>query len=737
MVKFQWEKAAPLQRGHLNLGGKNRKENIQVNSRYLEKNGQCWIPVMGEIHYVRLPRNRWRQALLKMKAGGITTVSTYVIWIYHEEEEEKFDFTGNRDLRYFLSLVKECGLKAVLRLGPWVHGEVKNGGFPDWLLEKGCGLRCDDPRYLSYVERFWKAALEQAKDFLFYKEGPVWAVQLENELTDNAPHIFTLKRLAKKIGFDVPVYTVTGWNAAYGAQIPEREVIPVFGGYAEAPWEGHNRRLQPSSHYFFLPDRNDSGIGNDLKEVKMDAIENTYHMKYDWYPFATCELGGGIQVTHHRRPVMCGDDMAAVALVALGSGNNLPGYYMYHGGLNGMGKHTSFQESKKSGYPNDLPVRDYDFQAPLGAYGQVREQYGKLRLFHLFLKYFGDNFGDMVPQFQETQITDRNDTRTLRCCVRANGDSGFVFVNNYQRLTDMPIHRKVEFCVKTTHGEMIFPQGGMNIQPGVYFFIPYHLNMNGRYLKYATAQLIAQKEETWFFLAIEGNSARYIFEDGESLEGDISDVCPKAVISRSGHKIVTLTRNQAEHFFDIDGWFYIAKGQMYGDKGTIFLYREGNPDVSFWKWEGDRFLEYRQKEDNISLHVSVCESHDETSEDLIGEEERKLSGLGMVKRWKIKIQGQKELMDQAARADEIFLEISYTGDIAQLYADGRLEADDFYRGVPWKVGIQSFLKEGRKLELCITEKTDDHVYLERGKSKGCSLEKVSLIPVYKKIWKEA
>ena len=143
MVKFQWEKAAPLQRGHLNLGGKNRKENIQVNSRYLEKNGQCWIPVMGEIHYVRLPRNRWRQALLKMKAGGITTVSTYVIWIYHEEEEEKFDFTGNRDLRYFLSLVKECGLKAVLRLGPWVHGEVKNGGFPDWLLEKGCGLRCD------------------------------------------------------------------------------------------------------------------------------------------------------------------------------------------------------------------------------------------------------------------------------------------------------------------------------------------------------------------------------------------------------------------------------------------------------------------------------------------------------------------------------------------------------------------------------------------------------------------
>ena len=67
-----------------------------------------------------------------MKAGGVDVVSAYTIWIHHEEEEGIFDFSGQRDLRAFLALVQKCGLKCFLRIGPWVHGEVRNGGFPDW-----------------------------------------------------------------------------------------------------------------------------------------------------------------------------------------------------------------------------------------------------------------------------------------------------------------------------------------------------------------------------------------------------------------------------------------------------------------------------------------------------------------------------------------------------------------------------------------------------------------------------
>ncbi len=54
-----------------------------------------------------------------MKAGGLSIASVYVIWIHHEEEEGKFDFTGNRNLRGFLEAAKKVGISVFLRVGPW------------------------------------------------------------------------------------------------------------------------------------------------------------------------------------------------------------------------------------------------------------------------------------------------------------------------------------------------------------------------------------------------------------------------------------------------------------------------------------------------------------------------------------------------------------------------------------------------------------------------------------------
>ena len=73
------------------------------------KDGKPWFPVMGEMHYTRYRENLWEESLRKMKAGGVTVVSTYQIWIHHEEEEGIFDFTGCRNLRGFLEIVKKWG----------------------------------------------------------------------------------------------------------------------------------------------------------------------------------------------------------------------------------------------------------------------------------------------------------------------------------------------------------------------------------------------------------------------------------------------------------------------------------------------------------------------------------------------------------------------------------------------------------------------------------------------------
>src|SRR5262252_11249986 len=66
-------------------GGSPSGHWIGVNSQYLTKDGKTWLPVMGEFHYSRYPDQYWEEELLKMKAGGVEIVATYVFWIHHEE----------------------------------------------------------------------------------------------------------------------------------------------------------------------------------------------------------------------------------------------------------------------------------------------------------------------------------------------------------------------------------------------------------------------------------------------------------------------------------------------------------------------------------------------------------------------------------------------------------------------------------------------------------------------------
>ena len=86
---------------------------------------------------------------------------------------------------------------------------------------------------------------------------------------------------------------------------------------------------------------------------------------------------------------MSADDIAALDVVKLGSGVVLYGNYMFHGGTNPEGKTTTLQESQLTGYPNDLPLKTYDFQAPLGEFGQMHDSFRTLKTFNLFLKDWG------------------------------------------------------------------------------------------------------------------------------------------------------------------------------------------------------------------------------------------------------------------------------------------------------------------------------------------------------------
>ena len=664
IYKFKEFKDEPLLINHLNMGGKNPKgEEINVTSRYFTRNGKPWIGVMGEFHFSRYSRENWHRELAKMKAGGITIVSTYLFWIYHEEIEGKMDFGGDNDIRAFIEECKDVGLDVVIRIGPWAHGECRNGGFPDWLLKKDYKLRDNNEEYLAVVKKWYQSIYNEVKG-LFYKDGGnIIAVQIENEFVDNAEHLAKLKEIAVECGFIAPIYTVTGWNSASGAKIPVDEVVPVFGGYCEAPWENHMNRLLPSPHYFFNRMRNDSAIGTDLiAKTQSDG----WQLPYERYPFATCELGGGIEVTHHRRPIIKPMDIYAVSLVKLGDGNNLVGYYMYHGGTNKIGELSTFNETKATGYPNDYPILSYDFQAPLSEYGEVREQYGLLNMLHMFVNDFGEEFAPMIAVDSGNTVA-ADDTNSLRYGMRTNGKSGFVFVNHYQRLTELA---DIENAVISAEN-VEFPP--IDVKGEVSFFMPFNMKIGDSVLEYATAQPLCKCGDTYFFAEIPNIKAEYKFSTGSA-------------------NIVTVPFENAKYMRKLNGTVYIGGGcNLYEENGQIHSVEDG--EYICQKWNGSEFetLKIGQSAKQSNVEITGVENapfEPKYKEELCIGGERKLT-------WKkINVDGRYG-----------FAKIDYVGDVAQIYADGELVADDYYYGKTWRVPCK--LLYGKECYMVISEMKED------------------------------
>ena len=100
--------------------------------------GQPFYVYGAAFFYERTPRDEWRADLERYKALGINTIDLYVIWNWHEPDAHTIDFDGHtnprRDLRTLLKTIDELGLKVILRPGPVIRNEWRNGGYPDWLL---------------------------------------------------------------------------------------------------------------------------------------------------------------------------------------------------------------------------------------------------------------------------------------------------------------------------------------------------------------------------------------------------------------------------------------------------------------------------------------------------------------------------------------------------------------------------------------------------------------------------
>lgn len=757
---------------------------LGVNSRWLQRNGCPWIPVMGEFHFSRYPKEDWAEALANMKAGGVTVVATYLFWIHHEEEEGCFRWEDDRDVGRFVRLCAEQGLDVVLRIGPWAHGECRNGGFPDWLLQKPFPTRGNDPSYLMLVRRFYEAIFLQVRGLMFMDGGPVVGIQLDNEFghcgglhgEEGYRHIRALKRLAQETGFDVPLWTTTAWG---GGIVVDGETLPVLGGYADAPWAQHVEPLPPSGMFTFQPLVPDTDIGTDLMTGRAQAF--TYDVKNN--PFLTAELGGGLQVTHHRRPIVEARDVEAMTLVKLGSGANLLGYYMYHGGTNPAGKLSTLQESRATGYANDLPEWSYDFQAPLGEYGQARESWNALRILHLFLADYGSRLAPMPHSFPIGNVRDAADLSGLRLSVRGRDGSGFLFVNRHQRGVRMTDLASVSFVVEGDRGTQAMEMGtaaSIEFPPaalldGHCHIWPFVMELDGIRLESATAQplcrLVGSDAITHVFFAREETGAVMRFADGTVLE-----VAPGARANMrfetSGKSVIilVLTRTDAERAqkIRVSGEDYLLVAE-----GIAAQHPDGR--ISLTTWQADSVmtawpaLSAKQfKVANEVAETSDCVVNGMQAVRVRFSPAQGHAGIRRMERvggcspeldarktqWETNAYPAGETchlavdleldIPQASSVHNWFLELDPEGDAMRLLVDGEVRGDWFYTGKPWEIGLGRFFRnnwsqarQAIRVEIDPLRRTDA-VYLERQpvwrQGEACELRAMRLRPQYRCEW---
>lgn len=508
---------------------------IRFTNYFMTVDGKPRFMVMGEFEFSRVEAWQWEDELIKLKMMGVNIISFYVYWIHHEEKRGQWDFTGRRDLRRFVQLCAKHGLWCVARIGPFVHSETRNGGLPDWLYGQPYEVRENDPEFLKVVDDYYAHVGRQLRGLMYRDGGPIIATQLDNEYEhSSAPwecttgvanewvntgssgvaYIDALKKLALKHGFDTPFYTATAWGDA----VTGDSAVPLWGGYPYRPWlfYGPDSGEHPATLEYQYQNFHSSA---DMAASMYDMFDTNY--KPEDYPYACCEMGGGMFCSYNYRFVLPMKSVDAMANIKTASGCNFLGYYIIKGGTN---------PKRDGGFMNEgqCPKIQYDFQAPLGEFAQTRESYDRLKALHLFARTFENELTPMLPTLPagQNRIAPK-DTEPLRWSVRARGHSGFVFIDNFQDHVNMPARSGETIRVEFSDGAPAIDFENIGIAADENCILPFNMDMGGIRLVKATVQPVTR-------IATVGGGVAYVFLKPEGMPSPEFVFAPGCVTSQGG-----------------------------------------------------------------------------------------------------------------------------------------------------------------------------------------------------------
>ncbi|KAL4853981.1 Glutamate-1-semialdehyde 2 [Chlorella vulgaris] len=192
-----------------------------ANNRFI-LDGEHHRLISGSMHYFRIHPSRQdyglstqpvRQTVETFNSLNQRKLQVYTPWNFHEPYPGHFDWEGVADIERWIALIKEVGLKVLLRPGPcechclalvdflfwWyivglvmyaadICAEWENGGFPSWFASSKVSggrtmrMRTHDPLYLEHVDRWWATLFAKLRRHMHENGGPILMVQVENEL---------------------------------------------------------------------------------------------------------------------------------------------------------------------------------------------------------------------------------------------------------------------------------------------------------------------------------------------------------------------------------------------------------------------------------------------------------------------------------------------------------------------------------------------------------------------------
>ncbi|KAK4778053.1 hypothetical protein SAY87_018240 [Trapa incisa] len=317
------------------------RASVSYDSKAITINGHRRILLSGSIHYPRSTPEMWPDIIQKAKEGGLDVIQTYVFWNGHEPSPGKYNFEGNYDLVRFIKLVKQAGLYAHLRIGPYICAEWNFGGFPVWLkYVPGISFRTDNGPFKYYMQRFTTKIVDMMKaEGLFEPQGgPIILSQIENEYgpveyelgSAGKSYTYWAAKMALGLGTNVP------WVMCKQDDAPDPIINTCNGFYCDyfSPNKGYKPKMWTEA----------------------------------WTGWFT-KFGGAVP----NRPA---EDLAFAVARFIQKGGSFINYYMYHGG-------TNF--GRTAGGP--FIATSYDYDAPIDEYGLLRQpKWGHLKDLHRAIK---------------------------------------------------------------------------------------------------------------------------------------------------------------------------------------------------------------------------------------------------------------------------------------------------------------------------------------------------------------